>query len=61
MFTNSADLDPAITAEFAHVVYRFGHSMLGDSIDRLGFDMQPVDDADPNAPGNQELGLIEAF
>lgn len=60
VFTNSADLNPAITAEFAHVVYRFGHSMLGDTIDRLGFDMQPVD-ADPNAPGNQELGLIEAF
>ncbi len=60
VFTNSADLNPAITAEFAHVVYRFGHSMLGETIDRLGFDMQPVD-ADPNAPGNQELGLIEAF
>ncbi|RYY22640.1 MAG: heme peroxidase [Sphingomonadales bacterium] len=28
-------LDPAIVAEFAHVVYRFGHSMLTESIDRF--------------------------
>jgi Ca2+-binding RTX toxin-like protein len=61
VFTNSADLNPAITAEFAHVVYRFGHSMLADTIDRLGFDMKPVGDADPLRPGDQELGLIEAF
>ena len=60
VFTNSADLNPAITAEFAHVVYRFGHSMLGDTVDRLGFDMQSVD-ADPSVAGTQELGLIEAF
>ena len=25
---NQTDLNPAITAEFAHAVYRFGHSML---------------------------------
>ena len=30
-----ADIDPAIVAEFAHVVYRFGHSMLTETIDRL--------------------------
>ncbi|TXN81504.1 peroxidase family protein [Methylobacterium sp. WL8] len=60
VFTNSADIDPAITAEFAHVVYRFGHSMLTDTIDRVGFDMQPVD-ADTTVAGTQELGLIEAF
>ncbi len=29
-----SDIDPAITAEFAHVVYRFGHSMLNETIDR---------------------------
>ena len=33
--TQLADLDPAIVAEFAHAVYRFGHSMLTDTIDRL--------------------------
>jgi Ca2+-binding RTX toxin-like protein len=27
-------IDPAINAEFAHAVYRFGHSMLTDTIDR---------------------------
>jgi Ca2+-binding RTX toxin-like protein len=29
------NVDPAITAEFAHAVYRFGHSMLTDDIDRF--------------------------
>ncbi|MEQ1599794.1 MAG: peroxidase family protein [Methylotenera sp.] len=29
-----ADINPSITAEFAHVVYRFGHSMLNEQIDR---------------------------
>ncbi|WP_458115220.1 peroxidase family protein [Arthrobacter sp. D2-10] len=28
------DVDPAITAEFAHAVYRFGHSMLTDTVSR---------------------------
>ncbi|MFZ4721084.1 MAG: peroxidase family protein, partial [Ilumatobacteraceae bacterium] len=28
------DLDPRITAEFAHAVYRFGHSMLTETLDR---------------------------
>ncbi len=36
---NSYDstIDPAIVAEYAHVVYRFGHSMLTQEIDREGF------------------------
>jgi hypothetical protein len=29
-----SDIDPAISAEFAHAVYRFGHSMLNESVDR---------------------------
>lgn len=32
------DLNPAIAAEFAHVVYRFGHSMLTETVDRQGAD-----------------------
>ncbi|MGF9663793.1 peroxidase family protein [Arthrobacter crystallopoietes] len=32
------DVDPAITAEFAHAVYRFGHSMLTDTISRTNAD-----------------------
>ena len=31
---NQTDINPAITAEFAHAVYRFGHSMLTEDIAR---------------------------
>ena len=35
MFTQSdTGIDPAIKAEFAHAAYRFGHSMLTETIDR---------------------------
>ena len=43
-------IDPSIVAEFAHVVYRFGHSMLTESIDR--FDPTFTED---------HIGLIEGF
>jgi Ca2+-binding RTX toxin-like protein len=43
-------IDPAIAAEFANVVYRFGHSMLNESVDRY--------DANFDA---HHTGLIEAF
>jgi Animal haem peroxidase len=46
----SLDINPAIVAEFAHTVYRFGHSMLTETIDRL----------DPNFQSS-EIGLIQAF
>jgi Ca2+-binding RTX toxin-like protein len=32
---NQTDINPAITAEFAHAVYRFGHSMLTEEISRI--------------------------
>ncbi len=38
VFNPSTDIDPAIFAEFAHVVYRFGHSMLNETVDRIGTD-----------------------
>jgi Ca2+-binding RTX toxin-like protein len=44
------DLNPAILAEFAHVVYRFGHTMLNETVQRF--------DADFNA---FDLDLIDAF
>jgi Ca2+-binding RTX toxin-like protein len=50
IFSNSADLNPAIVAEFAHVVYRFGHSMLTENVTRIDADMQTTD-----------VGLIQAF
>ena len=43
-------LDPSIVAEFAHVVYRFGHSMLTETIDRF----------DPSFAASH-IGLIEGF
>ncbi|MCZ8334987.1 MAG: hypothetical protein O9328_12050, partial [Rhodobacteraceae bacterium] len=43
-------LDPAIVSEFAHTVYRFGHSMLNETVDRY--------DANFNA---QHIDLISAF
>jgi Ca2+-binding RTX toxin-like protein len=46
----STSLDPAIMAEFAHVVYRFGHSMLTETVDRVNPDGSP-----------NNIGLIEAF
>ena len=45
-----ATLNPSIVAEFAHVVYRFGHSMLTESIDRF----------DPGF-NDEHIGLIEGF
>ncbi len=51
LFSNTVDIDPAIMAEFAHVVYRFGHSMLNESVDRIAADGQTTD----------HIGLIDAF
>lgn len=51
LFSNTVDIDPAIVAEFAHVVYRFGHSMLTETVDRLSADGQTSND----------IGLIAAF
>ncbi|MBI2316250.1 MAG: heme peroxidase, partial [Betaproteobacteria bacterium] len=45
-----AEINPAIVAEFAHTVYRFGHSMLTETIDRL----------DANFVSS-EIGLVQAF
>ena len=43
-------INPSIVAEFAHVVYRFGHSMLTESIDRFDPAFTP-----------DHIGLIEGF
>jgi hypothetical protein len=34
----NTDLDPSIFREFAHAVYRFGHSMLNETVDRVTLD-----------------------
>ncbi len=38
VFNPSMDINPAIFAEFAHVVYRFGHSMLNETVDSIDSD-----------------------
>ena len=47
-------IDASIVAEFAHTVYRFGHSMLIETVDRFDPNFNPVND-DP------QIGLIAAF
>jgi hypothetical protein len=55
-------IDPSIFAEFAHAVFRLGHSMLPETIDRLSFDFQVVPDpATATTAPDQQLGLIGAF
>lgn len=51
LFSNSVEISGDIMAEFAHVVYRFGHSMLNETVDRISADGQSSDN----------IGLIEAF
>ena len=54
------NLDASIVAEFAHTVYRFGHSMLTETVDRFDADFNVVGDGNPTKR-HQQLGLIEAF
>jgi hypothetical protein len=51
VFSNTVDIDPAVTAEFAHAVYRFGHSQLNETVPIMNADGQTLTD----------VGLIEAF
>jgi Ca2+-binding RTX toxin-like protein len=50
VFNPSMDIDPSIFAEFAHVVYRFGHSMLNETVDSI----------DANGVGSS-MDLFDAF
>ena len=50
MVQPDAELNPVIFSEFAHVVYRFGHSMLNETVDRI------------NADGSRDdMDLFDAF
>ncbi|MCU4179765.1 peroxidase family protein [Bosea sp. BH3] len=55
VFNSVTDIDPSIFAEFANVVYRFGHSMLTDSMPRVFVD------ENGNVTGRDDQGLIDAF
>lgn len=52
-----ATLDPSILAEFAHTVYRFGHSMLTETVDRYNPDWTVTN----GGVDQEQIGLIEAF
>ena len=54
---NQTDLNPAITAEFAHAVYRFGHSMLTDTIPRLNSPQS----VNLGAPLHNDIPLFDGF
>ncbi|MGF6283190.1 peroxidase family protein [Pseudomonas silensiensis] len=54
------DLDASIVAEFAHTVYRFGHSMLTETVDRFDANFNVIGDPNNGDP-NQQIGLIAAF
>ncbi|QYX56459.1 hypothetical protein K1T73_15610 [Roseovarius sp. SCSIO 43702] len=55
VFNAVTDINPAIFAEFANVVYRFGHSMLTDNMPRV-----MVDEATGDV-STDDMGLIAAF
>ena len=56
-----ASLNPAIVAEFAHTVYRFGHSMLTENVDRYDADFNPIGTGGVAGATEEQIGLIEAF
>jgi Ca2+-binding RTX toxin-like protein len=53
------NVNPVITAEFSQSVYRFGHSMLTQTVDRFDPDFNPI--TDPFTNDATQLGLFEAF
>ena len=53
IFNSVTEINPSIVAEFAHTVYRFGHSMLTGTVDRLGNDLNPL--------GASQETLLAAF
>jgi Ca2+-binding RTX toxin-like protein len=54
-------INPAIVAEFAHVVYRFGHSMLTETVDRFDPDFNVIPNSNQPEATDQQIGLIAAF
>ena len=52
---SSTATNPAIKAEFAHAVYRFGHSMLDETIPRRNIDASGV------ASINNDIPLLDGF
>ena len=55
VFNSITDIDPSIFSEFANVVYRFGHSMLTDSMPRVMLN------EDGTVASTDDMGLIDSF
>ncbi|WP_230117464.1 peroxidase family protein [Arthrobacter sp. Bi83] len=59
------ELNPAIKAEFAHAVYRFGHSMLTETISRRNEDGAGFNgvfgDADDTRGSQNDISLLNGF
>lgn len=55
IFNNSPNIDPSIVAEFAHTVYRFGHSMLTGTVDRLENDLTAINEGSLTNPDQKTL------
>ena len=53
------NVDPTITAEFSQSVYRFGHSMLTQTVDRYDTSFTPI--TETFSGSDAQLGLFEAF
>ena len=52
-----SDINPTIPAEFAHAVYRFGHSMLTETIDRTA----PRVAGSTSPPQHYDVKLLDGF
>ncbi|MGF9648100.1 peroxidase family protein [Pseudarthrobacter oxydans] len=59
------DINPAVSAEFAHAVYRFGHSMLTETISRRNEDSPGADNmfgtSDDVRGSQNDVSLLEGF
>ncbi len=59
------ELNPAVKAEFAHAVYRFGHSMLTDTIPRRNEDLPGPDGefgtSDDQLGSRNDVSLLDGF
>ena len=59
------ELNPAVKAEFAHAVYRFGHSMLTDTISRRNEDGAGLDGvfgtSDDTLGSQNDISLLKGF
>ncbi|VXB76725.1 Animal haem peroxidase [Arthrobacter sp. 9AX] len=62
---SQTDINPAVSAEFAHAVYRFGHSMLTETISRRNEDSPGADKvfgtSDDVRGSQNDLSLLEGF